>query len=177
MSLILSKLEGGDLRSIGNANELASIASSDKKAFDEIFEGIFSRDPLIAMRASDVIEKASQNHPEHLQPHKDTIINNLHVFNRQEVKWHIALMLSYIELNENELNIAVEALTGWLKDKENKSQIVKVNSLQALTNIAMKHIRLKNKIKCIIENEMASGKAAVKARGRKLLIMLAENNL
>jgi hypothetical protein len=143
MSSILSRLEGGDLRSIGNANELASTAESDKKTFDEIFKGIFSNNPLIAMRASDIIEKVSQKHPEYLQPHKKRIINSLHIFQQQEVKWHIALMLSYIELSENELNTAVNTLISWLNDINNKSQIVKVNSLQALANIAAGHNRLK----------------------------------
>ncbi len=53
MHPILSKLEGGDRRSIGKANEVVAEVLADPTLFEVVFSGLFSDDPLVRMRVAD----------------------------------------------------------------------------------------------------------------------------
>lgn len=77
MHEILAKLKGGDLRSIGGADEVVRDILKNPKLFGEVFEGMLSDDPLIRMRSADALEKVSSKHPEYLQPFKDVLINEV----------------------------------------------------------------------------------------------------
>jgi len=77
MSKILEKLKGGDLRSIGKAEEVVADIFKNPALFGEVFEGMLSDDPVIRMRAADVSEKVSRSHPEYLRPYKRRLINEI----------------------------------------------------------------------------------------------------
>ncbi|MCP4705655.1 MAG: hypothetical protein GY865_13730 [candidate division Zixibacteria bacterium] len=164
---LLNKLQGGDRRSIGNANKVVKMIKNNQRLFDEIFTGIFDTDPIIRMRAADVIEKVSQKHPHLLKKHKKTILSKIDQFDQQEVKWHVALMLSYMQLTEKEASAVFIELSNWAIN--NKSQIVRVNSLQALADIALKYSHLKSKIYILINDQIRNGSPSIRSRGKKLL--------
>ena len=167
---LLSKLKGGDLRSIGKADEVARQIGDNQKLFDEIFQGIFDTDPIIRMRAADAIEKVSQKYPQLLKKHKNKILKNLVNFEQQEVKWHIALMVSYLNLTTIESEKVFTELSKWAND--DKSKIVRVNSMQALADISMKKNNIKAKTLALIKEQMETGTPSLMSRGRKLLKQL-----
>ncbi|MGW8257845.1 MAG: hypothetical protein ACWGMZ_10205 [Thermoguttaceae bacterium] len=167
---LLSKLKGGDLRSIGKSDEVAEQIGENQKLFDEVFAGIFNVDPIIRMRAADAIEKASKKRPQLLKKHKKKILNSLVALKQQEVRWHIALMLSYLKLTKNESEKVFVVLSGWINTE--KSKIVKVNSLQALADISTMNGNLRMKTIALIKKQMATGTASLMSRGKKLLKQL-----
>lgn len=167
---LLSKLKGGDLRSIGKADEVAKQIGSDQKLFDEIFQGIFDTDSIIRMRSSDVAEKVLRNHPLLLKKHKNKILTNLDKFKQQEVKWHIALMVSYLKLTTVESEKVFSGLSRWVTD--DKSKIVRVNSMQALADISMEKNNIKAKTIALIKEQIKTGTPSLMSRGRKLLKQL-----
>ncbi len=170
MPTLLQRLEGGDLRSIGRANEVARVVGHDQKLFDEIFDGMFHEDPVVRSRSADAVEKSSKQFPYLLQSHRKNLIAQLQNFNQQEVQWHIALMLGRIELTKKETAIVIDTLLRWLD--ESKSIIVKVHCLQSLTDIALTNTWFKDEATMVIEEQMLKGSAAIKARGRMLLKQL-----
>jgi len=164
---LLSKLKGGDLRSIGNANKIAKSIENNQSLFDDIFKGIFENDPIIRMRSADAIEKVSKKYPELLKKHKNKILNNLRNFEQQEVKWHIALMISYLKFSDSEAGKVFSALSKWVKTDESK--IVVVNSMQALADVSIGNKNIKTKTVALIENKIKDGSPAIVSRGNKLL--------
>jgi hypothetical protein len=122
---LLSKLKGGDLRSIGKADEVVKQIGSSQELFNEIFRGIFDNNPIVKMRSADVVEKVSKEYPFLLKIHKRIILKNLNSFEQQEVKWHIALMLSYMELTNAESEKIFAVLSNWIIN--DKSKIVRIN--------------------------------------------------
>ena len=74
---LLSKLKGGDLRSIGNAEEVVRQIGRNQNLFNEVFQGIFNTDPIIRMRSADVVEKVSKMYPFLLKKHKNKILQDL----------------------------------------------------------------------------------------------------
>ena len=94
---ILQKLKGGDLRSIGRAEEVVYDILNNPALFTEVFEGMLDDDPIVRMRSADVLEKVSSKHPEYLQPFKNRLISEVSQVRQQEVRWHVAGLLQRSE--------------------------------------------------------------------------------
>ena len=71
---LLEKFRGGDLRSIGRADEVVKDRIEKPMLFGAVFEGFFDGDPVIRMMNADSFEKASSRRPEHIQPFKRQLI-------------------------------------------------------------------------------------------------------
>jgi hypothetical protein len=167
MLTIYDLLKGHDLRSIGKANEVVKLITSDPELFEEVFNGIFNEDKVIRARCADATEKVGKKYPEYIQKKKSVILKNLPNFEQKEVRWHIAMMLGYIKLTPKELTRAVEFLFKWLNTEQ--SIIVKVMCMQTLSDFALKNKRLLKSVKDEITKQMINGAPAIKARGRHLL--------
>ena len=63
MTDILSKLKGGDRRSIGNVSAVVAAVSKNTGLFKDLVSGLFDPDPIVRMRASDAMEKLSADDP------------------------------------------------------------------------------------------------------------------
>ena len=170
MSNILQKLKGGDLRSIGKADEVVQDILNKPSLFKIVFKGMTDSDPLIRMRSADVIEKVSSRHPDYLQPFKDRLINEVSEIEQQEVRWHVARMFSYIKINKKERDEVMKILLSYIET--DKSKIVKTFSMQTLADFAERDVSLRPQVIKIIEKVMKKGSPAIVSRGRKLLHIL-----
>jgi hypothetical protein len=74
MAKILSKLRGGDRRSIGKVGEVVTAVRKKPDLFKELLTGLFDADPVVRMRAADAMEKISLDNPQFLQPFKTELI-------------------------------------------------------------------------------------------------------
>jgi HEAT repeat protein len=163
---IVDKLKGGDLRSIGRANEVAEEVINNPDLFDDLFKGINNEDPVVRMRTADAVEKVTKRHPEYLIPHKTVLLRQAAGLRQQEVRWHVAQLLPRLILDENEKSKAGEILFEYLEDQ---SRIVQTNALQALADLAMRDVVLLPRVMDIVERLSQAGSAAVKNRALKLL--------
>ena len=71
---LLNKLRGGDLRSIGRSNEIVADIEEKPMLIEEVFPGLYDRDPVLKARAADVIEKATRKNPELLSITKERLL-------------------------------------------------------------------------------------------------------
>jgi hypothetical protein len=55
-----NKLQGGDLRSVGKAEEVVQEVLENPSLFTDVFEGMVSDDSVVRMRSADVIEKVAR---------------------------------------------------------------------------------------------------------------------
>jgi len=172
MSEIFKKLKGGDLRSIGNVDEVISDILKKESLFAEFFEGMLNENALIRMRAADAIEKISRTNPEYLQPFKIRLINDVSKVEQQEVRWHVAQMLPRLDLHKEEVPQIFDLLMHWIESSN--SRIVKVNSLQGLADIAEKYPDFKALVISKVEDVIVNGSPAMVSRGKKLIRKLSE---
>jgi hypothetical protein len=93
-------LQGGDLRSIADVDQLVPLIKT-QKTFDELFSCLDSDDRLIVMRAADAIEKITRDHPKYLDSHKNRLIRILDTARDKELKWHLALLIPGISGEQN----------------------------------------------------------------------------
>ena len=166
MSNILAKLRGGDLRSIGKANEVALEVENNPVLFKTVFSGLFDTDPVVRMRSADVIEKVTQSKPALLSGYTSKIISILATAEQQEVCWHMAQIVPRLTCNESEENEIIESLKKYLL---HKSKIVQVSAMESLAVIAERNNSILNEVVEIIVVHKATGSPAVQSRSRKLL--------
>jgi hypothetical protein len=88
---------------------------------------------------------------------------------QQEVRWHLAQLVSRLKLSPRERRQAADILAEYLRDA---SKIVKTFSMQALADIAAQDADLRGPIVERLEMLTRTGSPAMKSRGRKLLARL-----
>src|SRR5215472_1605911 len=159
-------LGGGDRRYIGRSNEVVKLVLRTPRRFAELIQCLWSEDPIVRMRAADAAEKASGPKPELLRHHKAELLGLLAEAEQIELRWHLAQMIPRLQLTQAERERALGALQLYLKDQ---SSIVRTFALQALADLSRSDAGLRSRVRGILEESMATGSAAMKARTRKLL--------
>lgn len=166
---LLKKLSGGDRRSIGKSEEVVSEVLADARLFGALFDCMLVNDPLVRMRAADAVEKITLLRPDFLHPYKVKLIKQVAKVDQKEVRWHVAQLVSRLELNRSERKTVLEFLNGYLDDK---SSIVRTFAMQALADIAIRDASLKRGIVKQLERLAEEGTPAMRSRGKKLLLKL-----
>ncbi len=166
MTNFIKYLSGGDLRSIADVNEVVSLIKTQTD-FDKLFQYLRINDRLVVMRAADAIEKITVQNPEYLSGHNQAIIDLLNTADNKELKWHLALLSSRLDLSARDLGTVWDKLIGWVTDK-NESKIVRVNSIQALFDLANKNEVLKSDFYSVIQSIENENIPSINARLRKL---------
>jgi hypothetical protein len=169
MAKILSKLQGGDRRSIGKVNDVVRAVQNKPDLFNELVNGLFDDDPVVCMRAADAMEKITLDNPHFLQPIKTRLICLAQQTQQQELRWHLAQMLPRLKLTPEESAALTDMFFDYLKDK---SKIVVTFAMQALSDLAVKEAAVSTRVIRAIEQLTQSGSPAIQSRGKKLLSRL-----
>src|ERR1700723_99387 len=166
MHPLLQKLSGGDRRSIGRSNEVASQVLAHPAYCRYVVGGLIADDPVIRMRSADAIEKITTRRPELLHPHIRKLLAVAGSTDQQEIRWHAARIIPRLKLTTKERSVALDILFDYLRDK---SSIVKTWAMQAIWELSSADAKLKARIIPLIEELTEVGTAAMRARGRKIL--------
>ena len=159
-------LQGGDLRSLGDAAKVIALIKN-QESFDKLFELLNHADRIIAMRASDVIEKITLQHPAYLSPHKKDLLNICKTAQYPEVKWHLALIVPRLRLGKKEMGIAWEIFTNWAMNLK-EGRIVRVNAVQGLYELLKQYKDLQQDFEVTINEIYRENIPSLNARIRML---------
>lgn len=160
-------LSDGDLRSIGHVDQVIEYVGNDPDRFKELMNGLTDDRPVVRMRSADAMEKVTRHHPELLQAHQASLFQQLHRATQQEVRWHLAQVMPRMTWTEEEAADIAHVLTDWI-DTET-SNIVIVNSLQAIFDLSAVHPRFRDELRALLETQLEEGSPALKSRSKKLL--------
>lgn len=166
---ILHLLQGGDRRMIGRSDQVEAMVAEAPELFPELVAGLWSEDPLVRMRAADAAEKVTRKKGELLLPYKRELIGLMAETEQQELRWHLAAMVTRLRLNAKERQIAISSLDRYLEDR---SSIVKTSDLQGFADLAEDDPSIRPRVMGILREATRSGTPAMKDRGRKLLLRL-----
>ncbi len=164
----INYLKGGDLRSIAAADKVVSLVKTQTN-FDDLFQFLFSKDRLIVMRAADSIEKITLRQPDFLRGHTQEIINLMNTAVDKELKWHMAQIVSRINLTIDEFEMVWDKLKKWATDKK-ESKIVRVNSIQSLFDLMHKNNQKEKDFDLIIQKIKRENIPSINARLKKLAL-------
>lgn len=166
MKRISEMLKGGDLRSIGNVNQVID-QIKNQQTFNELFSELFNCDRKVVMRAADAIEKITVGNPGYLNEHKEKILMFCNTAQHVELKWHLALLVPRLNLSKKEIENVWKLLKIWVTDK-NESKIVRVNSLQGLHTILQDNKKLLHDFNQTINEIEQENIPSINARIKKL---------
>jgi hypothetical protein len=161
-----SILQGGDRRSLGRSNEVITLVLAHRERFPELIACLWSDDPLVRMRASDAVEKASAREPGLLAPFKAELLGLLVEAEQQELLWHLAQIVPRLALTARERARAAAIFRPFLK---HRGSIVRTCGLQALADLCRQDAGLRSEVIELLEKALRNGTAAMKARARNLL--------
>ncbi len=162
----IAYLEGGDLRSAAKAAELKDLIKTQND-FDIIFQFMHSKDRLLVMRAADVLEKISRDHPNYLVSHQNEILDFLHAAEHKEFKWHLAQMVARLKMTLPNREQVYKILTQWATDIV-ESRIVRVNALQAIYDINLEYHDKEKELQQLILKLKEENIPSLNSRIRKL---------
>lgn len=166
---VLSKLRGGDRRSIGNVDEVVNAVRKKPDLFEQLVNGVFGEDPVVCMRAADAMEKISLDNPEWLQPFKRKLIQLAKDSQQQELRWHLAQLIPRLKLTPKETATLTAIFFDYLNDK---SKIVVTFAMQALADFVIERAITSTDVIRAIERLTQTGSPAIQSRGKKLLRQL-----
>ncbi|MBK0401618.1 hypothetical protein I5M27_01395 [Adhaeribacter sp. BT258] len=152
----------------GTVSQLNNFLEENPETFPVMFrEMLHNPDARVRLRMGNAVEKAARKTPALLIPYKKEILSATSQRQENEIIWHIALLLGYLELEEDDLALAVNALFNWLHTLPHK--FVKVNCLQTLAVLARQHDWLQPEVREALHAALEHESAAIRARARILL--------
>ena len=165
---LLDWLKGGTVQSLGRTEEVVAIIEQDEAAYDEVFEGLFDEDPVVRLRATDAIEKASRTHPEWLVAWQDEILGRLDEFEGHDVQqMHIALLIKHMDLSLAQARRMLTRLERWSRIDH---KFMLASCMSGLMDLGLAHPALYGRAITQIETLATSDPApSIQARARKLL--------
>ena len=154
------------MRSIGRSNKIAS-SIDNQESFDELFQQLFHPDRKVVMRSADAVEKITLKNPAFLKQHKASILKLVETARHIELKWHLALIASRLELARREFRKVWQILTDWANNKK-ESKIVRVNSMQGLFNLLQTNQELKQDFNLTLNRIEKENIPSINARIKKI---------
>ncbi|OEJ65230.1 HEAT repeat domain-containing protein [Magnetovibrio blakemorei] len=166
MGKMLNLLNDGDQRTIGRVADAVRLALGKPQHINELVDLMSHANPAVRMRAADALEKATVQHAPLLAPHKDYLIDLIEVAQQNEVRWHLAEMVTRLDLQGDEIFALAAIFTRWFQRAD--SRIVRTAALQGMFDLAHKDTSLIDETLKMMELALAGSIPALKARARKL---------
>jgi HEAT repeat protein len=125
-----------------------------------------AEDPVVAVRAADVLEKAQRELPASVfSPFRTELLALARTAAKPELRWHLAQMLPRLLMSRSQRREVVVALERYFSDR---SAIVRVSALQAIVELSENDRSLEALARDRLDQAMR-GSAAERARARLLL--------
>ncbi len=138
-----------------------------------LIQGLEDGDERVRMRAADVIEKVTREHPEWLRPFKRRLLRLAAATTQQELRWHLAQLLPRLPLTVVERRDALALMEAYLSDR---SAIVRTFALQALADLVGDDPAQVPAVRRLITRAAEAGTPAMRARARELLARWANDS-
>ena len=152
----------------GTVGQLYKFLEEKPETFPLMFrEMLQNPSARVRLRMGNAVEKAARQNPALLLPFKSEILLAASQKQEPEIIWHVALLLGYLKLEEDDLALAVNSLFGWLDTIPHK--FVKINCLQSLAVLARKNAWLQPEVTELLQAALEHESPAIRARARILL--------
>lgn len=173
MDHLLEQLISGDFRTIGASNHVAQALQNSPEKIPQIVDHLTKGDPHLRMRCADTLEKVGANNPNLLQPYKHHLLSVAQTATQKEIQWHLAQIISYLELSKHESTQAYQILSNYYHTTS--SNIVKVFSLTTLSKLQLDSSS-QAQVNKLINAAKKSSIPSLKARAKKLTTVIAKTH-
>lgn len=158
-------LSGGDLRSIGRADQAAEELLAGERTSGEFLCLLEEAPAAVRMRAADALEKATRRAPGLLAESGPRLLALLGSAAPKEVRWHLLQMCSRLHWRASQQSLLLSAIEAAATDE---SAIVQTCALQALAELAPLATSFASAYQRQLRAAGASPHPSLRARARKL---------
>jgi HEAT repeat protein len=168
---LLEWLSGGDLRSDGAANEVASIVLENEALIEELIPGLRSSDDVVRGRSADALEKVARERPDLLIGILPNLIRTSKTEPLPVVKMHVAMILGHLAHYADRVNSIEDALLDMLSGD---GVFARSWAIASLCIVARKYPPRAPVILEHISPLLEDPSVALRARARKAVQMLID---
>jgi HEAT repeat protein len=174
MNELLQYLAGGDLRSDGNANEVARIVLDNPDLICELLDGLNEPNDVVRGRTADALEKVSRDRPEYLLGKLSQLMQMARHDPVPMVRWHAAMILTnLLALGQNSDKVTA-TLVALLVDP---NAFVKSWAITGLCILGRKYPKTRKRIIASLSDLQRDASIAVRHRATKALRLLTNDQL
>jgi hypothetical protein len=132
VNILLERLKGGDIRSDGDANDVAADVLNHPALFEQLYAGLAVTDDVVRGRSAHALEQVSRSKPALLLPQLDQLVAQSTEDPLPMVRWHVVMIFANLSIYEEKLDMMTPALFLLLEDE---SVFVKSWAISSLTII------------------------------------------
>ena len=148
---------------------IAKWVGTDKERFRELMDLFLKGEYRVTQRAAWIVKHCADNHAELVSPYFDEIIDRmLEPGVRVAVKRNVIRILQDVDIPRR-IAGKIATVCFEMLGSAKEPIAVKVFSMTVLANIARREPDLKREIRILIEQQMPTGSAGFRSRGRKIL--------
>jgi HEAT repeat protein len=162
-------LSVGDLRSDGQANEVAELVTRKPELIPDLIDALPSGDPPTRGHAADALEKVARSHPHEFVPYMPTLIRRATQDGVGMVRWHLAMILGHTAMLTETVAAAKTALLELLGDENALVRSWAITSLCIISRLYPEHTP---PIVEAVSQKRRDGSAAVAKRAKKALELM-----
>ncbi|KPK03929.1 MAG: hypothetical protein AMJ56_18300 [Anaerolineae bacterium SG8_19] len=130
MNTFLEMLQEGDLRSDGQADEVAEIVLEHPDLFGDLFAGLWEPDAVIRAHTAHALEKVSRHQPQLMAGRLPQLVTVARGDEVPMVRWHLAMILANLVILRQQSELIWSTLLDLLADQ---SVFVRSWSISGLT--------------------------------------------
>lgn len=162
---------GGNMNSLGRADEVVSTVLQNKSKLQELYECMHHDDAWVRMRAVDSIEKVCRVHPEWIESYIDTLITDFSSSTQSSILWHLAQMYAQVKLTPSQKEVIIVWLKNLLSTKD-IDWIVAANAMDTLARFTSDGLIPQSEALHLLEVQKQHKSNAVVKRATKLTEIL-----
>lgn len=154
---------------VGKACKVAELVLENPRKISQLIECLWDKEPGVANRAADALERATYHRPGIAQPWKEALIGLMAEAQQNKLRWNLAMLVPRLQLGVTDARRAAAALRSYLDDQ---GSIVKTAAMHGLTMLTKHDPELLPEVVDMLRILSRSGTPAMRARGHILLKQL-----
>lgn len=171
MNQLLEWLAGGNLRSDGQASEVADLVLQNPQLFDDLYEGLFVEDDVVRGRTAHALERISRSKPERLAAHMQQLIGVAKSDPVPMVRFHLAMLFGNLLVYEDQVETIKTVLLEMLGDE---SAFTRNWVISSLCILGRKYPREREVILQALSPYLSDASIAIRSRTEKALALLTD---
>jgi hypothetical protein len=156
----------------GDAEAVAVEVLQRPALLEEVMACLLDDDRRVSGRAAYVMMRTGEEQPELLWPYKNLLLGEIATIPLWTLRYRLCQVIPKLNLTPAEIAQAFDLYQSFLADK---SGAVRSFSLSGMAELAALDTRLRPEAIEIIEDRMRTGTPAMRARGRKMLAKLYQD--
>lgn len=170
---VIELLAGGSRQSTGASDQAAQWVLAGDAPIEDLMAGMLLDDAVVRSRSAHALMLICGLNPKILQPHKRRLLNEMAPQTQWEVRQQFCKIITALTLDEPELAEVLKIFETYL---EAPQSFVRTAALQGLADLVPLDESLRGPVTQLLQATAQSGTAAMRARSRKLLTLLAKQS-